>query len=135
MPQRAHLLGLESFQLPPGGGMRVDVEVHVDALQLGGQEYRIGSGTGIGPDSVEATVDVSRTLSGFALRLRFEASLLGPCMRCLAEAKPVVSIDAREVEQPGESEELHTPYLDLVADDASDVGNARRYVESRSTTL
>ena len=33
-------------------------------------------------------------------------------MRCLAEAQPVVQVDAREVDQPGEAEDLHSPYLD-----------------------
>jgi uncharacterized protein len=32
-------------------------------------------------------------------------------MRCLADAHPVLRVEAREVEQPGEAEEFHTPYL------------------------
>jgi DUF177 domain-containing protein len=106
MPQRADLFDLESLQLPSGGGTRLLVEVPVQPVRLGGQEYRIEPGT------VEACVDVSRTLSGFALRLRFEVELSGPCMRCLSDATPVIAVDSREVEQPGEAEELHTPYLE-----------------------
>jgi uncharacterized protein len=33
-------------------------------------------------------------------------------MRCLSEAHPVVQVDSREIEQPGEAEELHTPYFE-----------------------
>ena len=74
-------------------------------VELGGQRYALAR------SSVEARIDVSRTTSGYAFRLRFDAALSGPCMRCLTDAHPVIHVDAREVEQPGESEELHTPYL------------------------
>ena len=58
-------------------------------------------------------LDVSRTTGmGWALRLRFSASLNGPCMRCLEPAEPVFDVDAREVSQPGGGEELSSPYLD-----------------------
>jgi uncharacterized protein len=106
MPQRADTLDLESLNLPPGGGRRLVADVPVAPLRLGGQSYAVGEG------AVHATIDVSRTTSGFAFRLRFNALLGGPCMRCLAEAHPLVSVDSREIEQPGESEELHTPYLE-----------------------
>jgi hypothetical protein len=33
-------------------------------------------------------------------------------MRCMADARPVVGVDAREVDQPGDAEELHSPYLE-----------------------
>jgi uncharacterized protein len=48
---------------------------------------------------------------GYALRLRFTAALSGPCMRCLKPAEPLVEIDAREVDRPGEGEELESPYV------------------------
>jgi uncharacterized protein len=106
LSQRADTLDLDSLNLSPGGGTRVDADVRVAAIRLAGAEYSVASG------SVEARLDVSRTTSGFAFRLRFEAPLEGPCMRCLAEAHPLVQVDSREVEQPGEAEELHTPYLE-----------------------
>jgi uncharacterized protein len=104
--QRADTFDLDSLQLSPGGGARVDAEVRVEPVSLAGQQYRVGS------DSIEARIDVSRTTSGFAFRLRFDAPLAGPCMRCLSDAHPVIRVDSREVEQPGEAEELHTPYLE-----------------------
>jgi uncharacterized protein len=106
LPQRADTLDLESLNLPPGGGTRLAAEVRVQPIRLGGQQYEVGGGR------VEAQVDVSRTLSGFAFRLRFDAPLAGPCMRCLTDAHPVIEVDAREVDQPGDVEELRSPYLE-----------------------
>lgn len=105
MSQRADTLDLDSLDLLPGGGRSLDVEVAMEPIELGGQRYALDSAR------VEARIDVSRTTSGYAFRLRFEAALSGPCMRCLAEAHSVAQVEAREVEQPGEAEELHTPYL------------------------
>jgi uncharacterized protein len=57
-------------------------------------------------------LDISRTTGdGYALRLRFEVSIAGPCMRCLQDASPTFEIDAREVSQPGGGEELESPYV------------------------
>ncbi len=70
------------------------------------------------PSVVPAQLDVSRTTgAGYALRLQFEARLSGPCMRCLADAESVFAVTAREVSQPGEGEELESPYVqDAVVD-------------------
>ena len=59
-------------------------------------------------------LDISRTTgNGYALRLRFSATLTGPCMRCLGPAAPSFDIDAREVNQPGAGDEdLSSPYVD-----------------------
>jgi uncharacterized protein len=104
--QRFDMLDLGSLSLRPGDGRRIDARVGIDGLSLAGQPY------GLPGDEVEGRVDVSRTLSGYALRLRFEAPLEGACMRCMADARPVVQVDAREVDQPGEGEELHSPYVE-----------------------
>jgi uncharacterized protein len=106
MPQLADTFDVDSLHLRPGAGARFDAEVRIDPIEAGGQTYVVGNGT------VEARIDVSRTTSGFAFRLRFESPLLGPCVRCLADAAPWVEVDAREVEQPGEAEEFHSPYFE-----------------------
>jgi uncharacterized protein len=65
------------------------------------------------PALIEARLDISRmTGSGYALRLRFEAGVEGPCMRCLEPAGPVFAVDAREVWQQGGGEELDSPYVE-----------------------
>jgi uncharacterized protein len=65
------------------------------------------------PELIEAALDLSRTTgSGYALRLRFDASLIGPCMRCLEPAAPILHVDAREISQPGQGDELESPYVE-----------------------
>ena len=68
----------------------------------------------------EARLDVSRTSTGYALRLRYATELSGPCVRCLEPAATQIEIDAREVDQPSvNDEELRSPY---VTDGNLDVG-------------
>ena len=81
--------------------------VAISPFILGGDRYEVE------PEEDPARIDISRTTgSGYALRLRSEASLVGPCMRCLEPAAPSFSIDAREISQPGQGEELDSPYVE-----------------------
>lgn len=105
MPQRFDTLDLETLSLRPGDGRPIDARVRIDPITLAGQRYQIEGG------GVDARLDVSRTLGGYALRLRFEAPVEGACTRCMADASRSVPIDAREVDQPGEDAELHSPYI------------------------
>ena len=57
-------------------------------LELGGHRYDAE------PAEIPARLDVSRTASGYALRLSFDAHLDGPCMRCLGDARAAVEVDA-----------------------------------------
>lgn len=90
----------------------MELNVAVDPFSLGGEEYSVTD------NPIPALLDISRTTgSGYALRLRFAAHLQGPCVRCLEPAAPVFEVDAREVSQPGEGEELESPYVgDAVLD-------------------
>jgi uncharacterized protein len=106
MPQRADLIDLETLRLKPGEGRTIDSQVRLDPLELAGQPYAVEGG------ATDTRLDVSRTISGYAMRLRFDATVVGPCMRCMADARPSIGVDAREVDQPGDVEELHSPYLD-----------------------
>jgi uncharacterized protein len=106
VPPFADLIDLETLHLRPGEGRRVDTMVRIAPLSLGGERYSVHGG------AAETRLDVSRTVSGYALRLRFDAAVEGACMRCMAEASPVIAVDAREVDQPGDAEELHSPYLE-----------------------
>jgi uncharacterized protein len=111
--QRTDIFDIGRLGLSSGEGRRLDLEVPVADLDFGGQRYRVPGG------SVNATLDVAHTTSGYSLRLRFHAVLEGPCMRCLDDARQPVAVDAREVDQPGGGEELGSPYLE---DDELDVG-------------
>jgi len=98
---------LGSLRLSSGEAARVEIEVPSQPLELGAQTYVAPGGR------VPARLDVSRTTgSGFAMRLRYEVALDGPCMRCLeSAADTTIGVDAREVDQPGEGEDLASPYL------------------------
>jgi len=107
MPLRTDVFDLPRLGLTSGEGRRLDLHVHVEPFSFGGQTYAAE------PDVVPVRLDVSRTTgSGWALRLRCAVSVSGPCMRCLEQADPRFEVDAREVEQPGTSDdELSSPYV------------------------
>jgi uncharacterized protein len=100
------LFDLGRLSLASGEGRRLQLHVRIDPLQLGGQRYEIAG------SPVSVVLDASRTTTGWSLRLRYELELSGPCMRCLETASPTVSVDAREVDQPGGGEDLRSPYVD-----------------------
>ena len=93
MAPRLDKLDLSTLGLAPGAGRRLELEVGVGALEFGGEHYAVD------PDPVPVTLEISRLSGpGFALRLRLECVLRGPCMRCLKDAGMPVEVDAREVE-------------------------------------
>jgi uncharacterized protein len=107
VPDQASTVDLARLSLSFGEAASVPVAVRPGPLDLGGQSYASD------PDKVEARLDVSRTSSGYALRLRLAVGLEGPCQRCLEDAEVGVEVDAREVDQPGAGdEELRSPYVD-----------------------
>jgi uncharacterized protein len=101
-----HDLDLAGLRLSPGEGRRLQLRVPIDALELGGERYEAR------PSSALVELDVScMTGGGYALKLALSAVLAGPCMRCLKDATPAVEVEAREVDVPGEGEELASPYV------------------------
>jgi uncharacterized protein len=108
MSQRPDSFDLAPLRLSSGEARSIDLDVPVEPFDLSGQTYAVE------PASVPVRLDVSRTTAnGYALRIRFEAALAGPCMRCLAESSTSFQVDAREVEQPGAvDEELDSPYVE-----------------------
>ncbi len=107
-------IDLARLSLAHGEGARLDFDVPLDPLELGGQTYRPSR------HAVKARLDVSRPSNGYAFRLRFPLRVEGPCMRCLDPAAVEAEIDAREVDQSDtDDEELRSPY---VIDDELDLG-------------
>ncbi len=99
---------LGPLKLVPGEGRHLDgMTVQLEALDFGGTVYEVL------PDDIDIAVDVSKmTGGGYALRLRFEAGLTGPCMRCLQPASPMTTVDSREIDVPGETgDDLSSPYV------------------------
>jgi uncharacterized protein len=107
MAARTDIFDLGRLGLSPGEGRRLDLSVTVEPFGFGGQEYAVAE------REVPVTLDVARmTGGGHSLRLRFEAELAGPCVRCLGPAHRRFSVDAREIDQPGGGDELSSPYVD-----------------------
>jgi uncharacterized protein len=123
---RTDTFDLGGLRLTSGGGRRLDLSVAIEPFSFAGERYPVE------PGLVPVRLDISRTTGdGYALRLRFEASIVGPCMRCLEPAAPTFAVDAREVSQPNDarvhrgeapgrgrakyqpdSDELVSPYVD-----------------------
>jgi uncharacterized protein len=120
MPATTHEFDLGALRLSSGEGRRLELAVPIQPVLMGGESYAVQS---LDRDSraIPVVLDISRMMGGgYALRLRFSAALAGPCMRCLQQASPSFDVDAREVDRPGEGEELESPYvtgetLDLAA--------------------
>lgn len=109
MAARTDVFELARLQLTSGEGRRLELEATLPEMTFGQDTYRVS------PEPVPVVLDVSRmTGGGYALRLRFEAALHGPCMRCLEHAVPAYPVDVREVDQPGGGEELRSPYVNDV---------------------
>jgi len=103
----AHDLDLASLRLSAGEARRLTLPVRIEPIELGAQRY------GAEPAQIETALEVSRmTGGGYALRLRFAAELVGPCVRCLKDARRGFEVDAREVDVPGGGEELSSPYVE-----------------------
>jgi uncharacterized protein len=102
------ILDLGRLGLTSGEGRHLDLTVKISPFQFGGERYEAL------PADVPAQLDISRTTgNGWFVRLRLDAQLSGPCMRCLEDAGRPIAIDVREVDQPGaEDDELQSPYLD-----------------------
>ncbi len=104
------IVDLRATRLAPGEQFRETRAVDLDALELGGERYAPE------PASPDATLTLTRMTTGLMLELAFEARLVGPCFRCLADTAVTTRISSREYQatDPGADEELRTPY---VADD------------------
>jgi len=115
MSIRADTLDLAPLRLSSGQGHTAELEVAIEPFELSGQTYAVE------PALVPVRLDVSRTTAnGFALRLRFAATLSGPCMRCLEPSRSTFEVDAREVDQPGSTDqELDSPYVEEEVVDVS----------------
>jgi DUF177 domain-containing protein len=123
---RTDTFDLGGLRLTSGEGRRLDLHVAIEPFSLGGERYPVQ------PELVPVRLDISRTTGdGYALRLCFEATLAGPCMRCLEAAAPSFAVDVREVSQPpdpraprgpaaarhrakpaDEDDELSSPYIE-----------------------
>jgi uncharacterized protein len=101
-------LSLRQIRLRSGEEYRDTKDVELGSFELGGQRYLTVPGT------VPADLTITRASTGTVFALSFRARMHGPCYRCLADAVIDLPISAREYQatNPGESEELRTPYVE-----------------------
>ena len=112
MAQEVGTLDLRALELAPGAAVRLPVRTPPVELVIGGQEHRTD------PERPELDLDVSRSLSGLHLRLRGRAELVGPCVRCLEEARAPLTVDTAEFVADGRpvdapfDEDLDSQYVE-----------------------
>lgn len=108
------MLDVAALGLAPGDVRRVDVPIEMDALRFGGETYAVDVHDG-------GTVELQATSGGLYLKLHVDATVTGPCYRCLEDARTHVAVDATEYQERGadpDDDELSTEYL---ADEELDV--------------
>jgi uncharacterized protein len=105
---------LRRLRLRGGEQFRDEVEIELEPLVLGGEEYAPR------PSPLPATLTITQATSGVVFELELAVHLYGPCQRCLTGTSVGEQIQAREYQaaNPGGDEELRTPYL---RDDQLDV--------------
>ena len=98
---------LRRLRLRPGEEHRETVRLSVEPFSLGGQLYALSA------DEIPAELVVQRASTGDVFRLAFEATVEGPCMRCLAAAVAVVDAEAREYQATdrGADDEMRSEYV------------------------
>ena len=98
---------LRRLKIRSGEQFRGIVEISLDPLVLGGQEYAVE------PNPVPGDLTITKATTGTVFELSFRASLRGPCFRCLRETLVEESVDAREyhANNPGGDEELVSEYV------------------------
>ena len=98
---------LRQPRLRSGEQFRDEVEVELEPLVLGGQEYEPSQ------SPAPAELVVTRASSGIVFELSFRVGLHGPCFRCLRDTVVEESVNAREYQatNPGDDEELRSPYV------------------------
>jgi uncharacterized protein len=97
---------LRNAKLRTGEQLRETIDVDLEPLLLGGQEYAPE------PAVVPAELTITKATTGSVFELAFRVGLHGPCVRCLDDAELGLPIQAREYHaaKPGD-EELRSPYV------------------------
>lgn len=104
---RVTTFNVRRLRLRSGEQFRDRVEVEIEPLVLGGQEYASE------PAVIPADLTITKASSGTVFELAFRVRLVGPCFRCLADTALELPIGTREYQaaKPGDDEDLRTPYL------------------------
>lgn len=106
MAALTHSVDLGQLGLKPGGAIHFEAAVPVGDFTFGEQRYALSA------DPAATEVDVSRTSSGYVIRVRLKGALDGPCMRCYADFSLPLEIDHSEVHEPTLDDDLASEYVD-----------------------
>ena len=89
---------LGALHLATGEGTRAEVDVAVDPISIGTEQYTVGT--------VAVVLDIARMIGGgYSLRLRADAGVTGTCLRCLDTITLDRSLDIREIDRPVDEDE------------------------------
>jgi uncharacterized protein len=113
------VFNLNNVKLRTGEQFRESVDVQLEPLVLGGQEYLPV------PDQVPSVLTITKATSGSVYTLGYTVNLHGPCFRCLRESTIELKIHATEYQavDSGGDEELESPYI---SDDSLDLSSWAR---------
>jgi uncharacterized protein len=98
---------LRTLRLVPGDHRRQQVPVTIVPFTAGRQEYRAE------PQDLQAQLGLTRLVGGLLFDLAFEVAIIGPCQRCLEDARIVLDVSSREyqADEVVVEDEETTPYL------------------------
>jgi uncharacterized protein len=113
------VFNLNNVKLRTGEQFRESVDVQLEPLVLGGQEYLPV------PDQVPSVLTITKATSGSVYTLAYTVNLHGPCFRCLRDSTIELKIHATEYQavDSGGDEELESPYI---SDDSLDLSSWAR---------
>jgi uncharacterized protein len=113
------VFNLNNVKLRTGEQFRESVDVQLEPLVLGGQEYLPV------PDQVPSVLTITKATSGSVYTLGYTVHLHGPCFRCLRDSTVELKIHATEYQavNSGGDEELESPYI---SDDSLDLSSWAR---------
>jgi uncharacterized protein len=113
------VFNLNNVKLRTGEQFRETVDVQLEPLVLGGQEYLPA------PDQVPSVLTITKATSGSVYTLGYTVHLHGPCFRCLRDSTIELKIHATEYQavNPAGDEELESPYI---SDDSLDLSSWAR---------
>jgi uncharacterized protein len=110
---------LRNAKLRTGEQLRETLDVDLEPLLLGGQEYAPE------PAVVAAELTITKATTGSVYELAFAVTLHGPCVRCLSDAELRLSIRGREYHAAkAGDEELRSPYV--IGDETVDLSGWAR---------
>lgn len=100
-------IDLQTVDLQSGAAAVINGAIPVAPFTIAGQEYRTSV------PAPEARLDLVRSVNGWHFRLRADATVVGPCWRCLEDARVDIHADATETSEDGTSDpDLTSLYLD-----------------------